>query len=1553
MDSSPQSHVRARSNLLLIFVFLIAALAGWVFAQSPTYNQQLVAQSGRQAFISSDVLGRYQTAVVFGAGAVMAIVVLAILAGYLLGLEELKQWGRAELGQALVTVFLAGVLLAVIGSADIVLQSATLTIQSPCISNQVPTGMASASKLTQYAGCYMENLQNLAGQMGSDTIRQSIELTAKAYSSNGIQTDTEYTGYFGYNWRPEANLRLDSEIKGIEFELLSKYMVSFEGQRYFLANVVPVVGPVLLMLGLILRTLFFTRRLGGLLIATGCGLLIILPATYLLSWLTLQVAVYGPAAVASSASSCPVECKIQAPMAYDLNANPDGKLMSGQKTSAGLDALNTQRLRNLPPSAQPYSLGDEKNWRSLTPKVQTCYPDYPIQKDASGKEIPANRVQAAIVPDTQVPAEASQNCPADCRFLPLPRGLQCDEAACDLVPIACKAIRAIPNQQQNDCTNGKLCSSNSGDSNYCPEYCKKTLPEVRLDSTKVVPSANGNACTDTASGAADCSTCPLYCRAYFSDVSPAAPISLKSECASCAGCIQKNDPLKVEPYPAGTPDCMTGIPTLLNGRCDDDNVCGKGYAIGDVLDNSSGANPSGWKLKIQACPVDCRVYYNASAGENKYQDPFFIRFCQSDVLKQACASCPDTCKAPVRTALGLKGDPPAPIQLAPVGSNKEVVCSIPPAFMGTTGGAAGCTAADAASASSCQMETASSGDCGRCPLSCRFANPSSINNPYGDAAHATTNANALQSFAHYAQDCAYVSDTQQTIMVSGHQITVPGDALTYSGACNTRGFPSSGWKSFTSEKMSDGTGTPSPAAPACVPANAAGGVPKVYRRVEIDANALCPLFISDGDPGVVLAMPTATNPHIQAQVVGNPNVSAECASADAIKFCLGSDASGKPYCPDGSSGGKNCLVDRAVNGPFVCALDNIKNQYSGIGSNNLRCGGCFAQNSPTNSTGPQCQVLLQYASSPGVTPAGCDANKCDPGASLAPTDSSSNSCNGFCYPRLQEPTGATVPACGPYDSGKSGDAARPMASCAACPIECRYDYMTASGPAMSEEAKARCGLGSTMEGYLKECDYACIGRVPKDSQRNGWATDCINDNNFECTVDANANDFWIRRPPGRAAADPDDYCNQNMVEHGFDDSHANPPYWADFPARGEKYSANSPFVKSGRVAAGTLANANWYKEQCSLPAGTDFIFSAGVTGARCTLKEKYKGFDEMVSRALSRPAGQEYYECGELNLPDAQGNARNPDYNLCGTLNVLDRSGQPKVAVSACNLDPPGPDPAKPASCAAQYNARALACLPDASYASQDPKKNVLGTSTQPITASQNCQQCPMFCRIDDSTFSCSNSAGGLAPQCAPPSAASPSYSCDLRTTTGSVPPQPPGYCGVSGTVFKLPGSDAAPDASQCARPATGSGVGCPARCRLLMPDGSVPAGCDGGEIGDACKNIENVCRGGPANNPCATCAACDTDCLSKPYVRATCADLCAPDELSGAAGSGGPKGADAVLAAWGGADGNPQWKALGALGIPALLLPILCILLTLSFIRSLSPILGGDIEIPGILKLI
>ncbi|PIT84266.1 hypothetical protein COU37_04360 [Candidatus Micrarchaeota archaeon CG10_big_fil_rev_8_21_14_0_10_45_29] len=187
---------------------------------------------------------------------------------------------------------------------------------------------------------------------------------------------------------------------------------------------------------------------------------------------------------------------------------------------------------------------------------------------------------------------------------------------------------------------------------------------------------------------------------------------------------------------------------------------------------------------------------------------------------------------------------------------------------------------------------------------------------------------------------------------------------------------------------------------------------------------------------------------------------------------------------------------------------------------------------------------------------------------------------------------------------------------------------------------------------------------------------------------------------------------------------------------------------------------------------------------------------------------------------------------------------------------------------------------------------------------------------------------------------------CDLRTNTEGKADY--GYCGVNIEEFSLEKTND----GNCQLPSTGYGIGCPARCRVIIEKGdlsALPTECNTGDIGDACADLISYCKAEPPSRLCQGCLSCQKDCLSLPYVRQNCDELCVP--ASNLQGRSALSPQD-LVSSWNGAVGNTAWRNIAALAIAAFVLPIFCILITLSFIKSLSPLLGGDIEIPGLSKL-
>ncbi len=1568
--------ISKRSNVFSLFAIslvLLLSMSGLLFAQQATSLDLIKTQSSGTGFFAQNWFNNWQLAGLAAVGAMVAIIALCYMGGQLLQLEDLKSFARAELVQAGGSVLLLLLILLALAMADRTMAyltdpNSSSHIFSPCQAKmQYPTAsLSNAPMLNQFAYCYVNNLETLAAGQGDAILRQSVDYAQQAYRMIGFQTDQELLLYLSSTYRPNANLRLDSEVKGQEFDILSKFLISLQGQKYFIGYIVPVLGPGLLVLGLILRCLSFTRRLGGLLVASGLGLMIILPATYLLAWFTLQVAVFGPQALGDQKiSTCPSECRISAPLAYNtslLGANgknipgagpdADGKIIgwsSGTDYSLNAAALDEYNYQNAP--APALSPGDEIGWNAAG--VQVCFPRYADQtKDSNGE--PFSPSQPAASP---VPLAASINCPAECRFLPIPTTLQCNETACNRLPLSCLAIRASPNAQQASGNEPYARCASSCPSSVCPDFCKLTLPQVKYagpgDAGAVVPTPNANACAGR-SAAGSCASCPNYCRAYTSE--NGALVSPTADCSGCASCFALQDAARVDfvsawtrpPSPskaAGVPDCLTGIPAIRAKDCNDANLCGSLASFKDIVAFDANGIPktttdaSGKATLVTkgpiSCPLECRVSFDENNGQKKYEDPFW-KYCQLDPIQTACSSCPIYCKVNVSTALGVPASCSAPgadpatcgqpvVVTDPLNPNQPVTCAIPPTFDSTG-----------------QMSSTVNSNCGRCPLDCRLSNPNSINDQQG--------SNLLRSSAHYAMQCEYLDSKQHVVKDANGNVLVQvsGDSIQYTSSTYAsdpspplspeNGGCLKGWyKGAPTETIDYVAPAPSPAPPLPTPAPPPVCAPpapnqQVYRLAP-GQSTLCPQFfapatsfgtlISQPNPAAVITESDPTkvqsDVYVIASIPSNADVSPECSTPDAQKFCLGSDAGSNPYCPS------SCLVDRAAQGPFVCNIADITNPYSTLPDNSKYCQKCSVDNSldsagqPDHTLGPQCQVLLAHGAD-AASPQGC-SSACAPTANGKQLSSGNPpivdprppapSCDGFCYPRLTVPSSSDNAACADYVAGADSTAIS-AANGASCPYSCRYDYLTANGPAMSDAAAQACGMYTApscapgKSGYpncfyngiyaAHPCNQACNGLVPDDAD----AVAQCRDDAFTCTQRA-AGDYWVRSEMVSQPGASD--CDTNVVKY-------------DLATHYDAGDNGAPYP----WYVGPCVSATDYQNDPS--SFTLFNLAKNSKPYDCKPGHKYPAIDKMIASSLGV---SDYYECGFLNYAKATNNVNaNPDLNFCGSVTIN------KKVISAL-----------PGACQAQYNARAVACLPYGSYVqgTTDSNKNPLGTATQPILASGDCQQCPLFCRIDGSTgFKCPTNLGGPKSACTSPA------SCDTRTTPGADPPQPPGYCGVPASAFHL-----APSGS-CALPTPGSGAGCPARCRLLLPDGSMPAGCDTPEIGQACKTMDHACRAGPSANPCASCNQCELDCQAKPYVRQNCDELCSPSDATAGASHLTP---DQLTSSFAGAQGNALWNSLGSLGIAAIILPIFCILLTLAFIRSLSPLLGGDFEIPGLLKLI
>ena len=86
----------------------------------------------------------------------------------------------------------------------------------------------------------------------------------------------------GFRVSPFAGVGLIGDSLGLLFQALFMWIASMIAQEFFLQLVRDALFPITLALGLIMRTFFFTRKLGGLLIAIAVGLYAVYPLLYIL-----------------------------------------------------------------------------------------------------------------------------------------------------------------------------------------------------------------------------------------------------------------------------------------------------------------------------------------------------------------------------------------------------------------------------------------------------------------------------------------------------------------------------------------------------------------------------------------------------------------------------------------------------------------------------------------------------------------------------------------------------------------------------------------------------------------------------------------------------------------------------------------------------------------------------------------------------------------------------------------------------------------------------------------------------------------------------------------------------------------------------------------------------------------------------------------------------------------------------------------------------------------------------------------------------------------------
>lgn len=207
---------------------------------------------------------------------------MAFGVGYAMNSRRLKDFGREELEQCIVNGALIGIFFTLFlpsGPISSLISSVTTGLSAQC------PGYMAANSAMCFSYAYLSGSgYYLDGVSHASILTQSTDLIIGLFSINGILglIGSLNVNVFG------VGLSLTQVMAPILFQLqfmikaLSTVVASVLIQSSILAAISIVSVAVLLPLGVILRTFYPTRRLGGFLIGTVIGLYVVLPLTYVL-----------------------------------------------------------------------------------------------------------------------------------------------------------------------------------------------------------------------------------------------------------------------------------------------------------------------------------------------------------------------------------------------------------------------------------------------------------------------------------------------------------------------------------------------------------------------------------------------------------------------------------------------------------------------------------------------------------------------------------------------------------------------------------------------------------------------------------------------------------------------------------------------------------------------------------------------------------------------------------------------------------------------------------------------------------------------------------------------------------------------------------------------------------------------------------------------------------------------------------------------------------------------------------------------------------------------
>ena len=491
--------------LLLISLAIAADTCPISEPNNPTGCDSIKTPWAKEA---CELFTNWETATVLALIISAIIVSLTYMVSIGFDMPDLKAWAGTELSQIIATaIIIASLVVVLVFINELVVNIVELS-QIPGLKCEISENCLNKTASFYFDG-YIDKAKNQM-RAALEEVKEKIAASSRRINSYCSQVllpipCLQFSTSFSVDPDLGKNI-LDAERAAFVFEYYQNLLSSMEAQKFFVQNVSYTIGPILLALGIFGRSFFFTRRLGGLLIAIAIAIMVVLPLMYLFDWIAMQVTLYGSLPFSGSAQpDCPEECQQQIPVAYTYGFTHVIQFNNTQELAdlifKGLDGSNTCTPE------QNMELATEIAMNLTSGKMET----YTILK--ANMEIHSCEAEAQ---KNKVVGSDNDNytCDAPCRILPYPYGNgECakyiTQYACSKLTDNCKIKRLV-----------KVKNIDQYQYNSCPAECKIIPPlknDCKGDTAKAgfPPSVTPN---ESQSGQVDmCLDSRFDCRVWYRD----------------------------------------------------------------------------------------------------------------------------------------------------------------------------------------------------------------------------------------------------------------------------------------------------------------------------------------------------------------------------------------------------------------------------------------------------------------------------------------------------------------------------------------------------------------------------------------------------------------------------------------------------------------------------------------------------------------------------------------------------------------------------------------------------------------------------------------------------------------------------------------------------------------------------------------------------------------------------------------------------------------------------------------------------------------------------